>query len=191
MSYSMIKRLFDFNLSLLFILLFFFPIVVISISIKLTSKGPVLFTSKRVGKDNRLFTMYKFRSLLITAPVVATHKLYNPNQYYTPIGLFLRRTSLDEIPQLFNIIKGEMSFVGPRPALYNQYDLIRLRNEKGVERLVPGLTGWAQINGRDELSIKSKVDYDFEYLRRSSFLFDLKIIVLTVFKVIKCDDILR
>lgn len=187
----MIKKIFDFYLSLLLLLLLFFLIVLISILIKLTSKGPVLFTSKRVGKDNRLFIMYKFRSMHVTAPVVATDKLDNPNQYYTPIGLLLRRTSLDEIPQLFNIIKGEMSFVGPRPALYNQHDLIMLRTEKGVESLMPGLTGWAQINGRDELSIKSKVDYDFEYLSRSSFLFDLKIILLTVIKVIKCDDILR
>lgn len=187
----MIKRLFDVSLSILLLLLFSFLIILISICVKLTSEGTILFTSKRVGKDNRLFTMYKFRSMLMTAPVVATDKLDNANQYYTPIGLFLRQTSLDEIPQLFNIIRGEMSFVGPRPALYNQHDLIALRTKKGIDRLVPGLTGWAQINGRDELSINSKVDYDFEYLSRSSLLFDLKIIILTVIKVIKCDDILR
>ena len=161
----------------------------IAIAIQRTSKGPVLYWSDRVGKNNKIFKMPKFRSMLTDTPAVATHLLDNPDTYLSPIGGFLRRTSLDELPQLFSVLKGDMSFVGPRPALFNQEDLIALRKEKGVDRLLPGITGWAQVNGRDELSIPDKVALDVEYLNRQSFWFDMKILWMTFLKVIKRDGV--
>ena len=155
--------------------------------IKHTSKGSVLYWSDRVGKNNKIFKMPKFRSMVINTPTIATHLLKNSDSYLSPIGNFLRSTSLDELPQLFCILKGNMSFVGPRPALYNQNDLISLRTQEGVDRLIPGITGWAQVNGRDELSISDKVLFDVEYLNRQSFWFDIKILWMTLFKVIKKD----
>jgi O-antigen biosynthesis protein WbqP len=155
----------------------------------MTSPGPALYWSDRVGRQNRIFKMPKFRSMRIDTPAVATHLLQNPDQWLTPIGSFLRRSSLDELPQLWSILRGDMSFVGPRPALFNQDDLIALRTEKNVHELVPGLTGWAQVNGRDELPIPQKVGLDVEYLRRQSFIFDLKILWMTVLKVISRDGV--
>jgi len=159
------------------------------IAVRLTSKGPSLYWSNRVGKSNKIFKMPKFRSMLIDTPAVATHLLDNPDSYLSPIGDFLRRTSLDELPQLFSVLKGDMSFVGPRPALFNQYDLIALRTEKRVDKLLPGITGWAQVNGRDELSIPDKVALDVEYLNRQSFWFDIKILWMTLLKVITRDGV--
>jgi O-antigen biosynthesis protein WbqP len=181
------RRAFDITFSALLIFLFLPLILILALIIKMTSKGPVLYWSNRVGKNNRLFLMPKFRSMLIDTPQVATHLLPDPSVYLTPIGSFLRRTSLDELPQLFSILTGELSFVGPRPALFNQSDLVALRTERGVHVLVPGLTGWAQINGRDELPIPVKVQFDYEYMQRRSFRFDLYIIFKTAFKVI-CED---
>jgi O-antigen biosynthesis protein WbqP len=163
--------------------------LLIVIIIRLTSKGSAVYWSDRVGKNNKIFKMPKFRSMLIDTPAVATHLLDNPDSYLSPIGGFLRRTSLDELPQLFSVLKGDMSFVGPRPALFNQEDLIALRKEKGVDRLLPGITGWAQVNGRDELSIPDKVALDVEYLNRQSFWFDMKILWMTFLKVIKRDGV--
>lgn len=157
--------------------------------VAITSPGPILFWSERVGRYNRIFKMPKFRSMRIDAPVVATHLLHNSDQWLTPIVYFLRKFSLDELPQLWCILKGDMNFIGPRPALFNQYDLITLRTEKGIHQLIPGLTGWAQVNGRNELSIPKKVEFDFEYLQRKSFLFDLKILWMTVLKVLARDNI--
>jgi len=167
----------------------FFLMVVIAILVKLTSKGPVLYWSDRVGRKNKIFKMPKFRSMRVDTPSVATHLLSDPDMYLSPIGGFLRRTSLDELPQLWSIIKGDMSFVGPRPALFNQDDLIALRTEYEVDQLVPGLTGWAQINGRDELPIPEKVTLDVEYMHRQSFWFDMKILWMTFLKVIKRDGV--
>jgi len=167
----------------------FFLMVVIAILVKLTSKGPVLYWSDRVGRKNKIFKMPKFRSMRVDTPSVATHLLSDPDMYLSPIGGFLRRTSLDELPQLWSIIKGDMSFVGPRPALFNQDDLIALRTEYEVDQLVPGLTGWAQINGRDELPIPEKVALDVEYMHRQSFWFDMKILWMTFLKVIKRDGV--
>jgi len=161
----------------------FIPIIAIAILIKLTSRGPVLYWSERIGKDNRIFRMPKFRSMWPDTPTVATHLLNDPKRCLTPVGNFLRKSSLDELPQLFSILKGDMSFVGPRPALYNQDDLVELRTEKGVHLLIPGMTGWAQVNGRDELSVPVKVQYDAYYLQHRSFLFDLKILLITFQKV--------
>ena len=161
----------------------------IAISVHLTSEGSLLYWSDRIGKNNAIFKMPKFRSMLTGTPVVATHLLDNPNVYLSPIGDFLRRSSLDELPQLFSILKGDMSFVGPRPALFNQEDLIKLRSEKGVDKLLPGITGWAQVNGRDELSISDKVALDTEYLNRQSFWFDMKILWMTFLKVVKRDGV--
>ena len=161
----------------------------ITISIRLTSKGSALYWSDRVGKNNKIFKMPKFRSMLIDTPVVATHLLDNPDAYLSPIGGFLRHSSLDELPQLFSVLKGDMSFVGPRPALFNQEGLIALRKEKGVDKLLPGITGWAQVNGRDELSIPDKVSLDVEYLNRQSFWFDVKILWMTFLKVINRDGV--
>ena len=155
----------------------------------LTSKGPVLYWSDRVGRNNTIFKMPKFRSMQMGTPAVATHLLSNPDAYLTPIGSFLRKSSLDELPQLWSIFKGDMSFVGPRPALFNQQDLIELRTKAGVHVLLPGLTGWAQINGRDELPIPQKVAFDVEYFHRRSFLFDIKIILLTALKVVRRDNV--
>lgn len=187
--FSLKKRLFDLILSLIIALFFFIPFFVIALLVKLTSRGPVLHTSKRVGKDNTIFLMPKFRTMRIDTPQVATHLLTNPKAFLTPIGSFLRKTSLDELPQLLSIIKGDMSFVGPRPALFNQDDLIQLRTEKGVHQLIPGLTGWAQVNGRDEIPIPQKVALDHEYLEKQSFLFDIKIMWITFIKVIKSQDV--
>ena len=178
-----IKRSLDLILSLALLILLSVPLLIIGIAVKLTSKGPVFYISDRVGKKNILFKMYKFRTMKIDTPPVATHLMTDPENYLTSIGNLLRKTSLDELPQLLNILKGDMSFVGPRPALFNQYDLIELRTRKGVHELVPGLTGWAQINGRDELPISSKVEFDDYYKSNQSFVFDLQILLLTLMKV--------
>ena len=183
------KRFFDLILALVTVLLLFLPIIMVSVLVKLTSKGPVLYWSDRVGKSNGIFKMPKFRSMKVDTPVVATHLLADPKSVLTPVGDFLRKSSLDELPQLLCILKGDMSFVGPRPALFNQDDLMALRTEKGVHALVPGLTGWAQINGRDELPIPQKVDLDVEYLHHQSLWLDIKIIWLTFIKVIKKDGV--
>jgi len=183
------KRLFDLCLALLVIVVMGIPMLVIALTVKLTSPGPVLYWSDRVGRNNRLFSMPKFRSMRVGTSAVATHLLENPQAWLTPVGGFLRKTSLDELPQLWSILKGDMSFVGPRPALFNQTDLIASRTQQGVHELVPGLTGWAQINGRDELPIPQKVALDADYLRRRSFLFDLQIILQTAVKVIRRESI--
>lgn len=184
-----IKRLFDFVLAAIAGVLLAPVSLVVALLIKLTSKGPILYWSDRVGKQNVIFRMPKYRSMKLNTPVVATHLLTTPDAVLTPIGSFLRKSSLDELPQLWSILKGDMSFVGPRPALFNQYDLIALRTEKGVHQLLPGLTGWAQINGRDELPIPQKVALDAEYLRRRSFVFDLYILAMTFVKVSRSDGV--
>ncbi|ADJ65690.1 sugar transferase [Herbaspirillum seropedicae] len=178
------KRLFDFAVALVASVLLAIPIVMVMLAVRLTSPGPALYWSERVGRHNRIFKMPKFRSMRIDTPAVATHLLEDPAQWLTPIGSFLRKSSLDELPQLWSILRGDMSLVGPRPALFNQDDLITLRTSQGVHELVPGLTGWAQINGRDELPIPDKVRLDAEYLQRRSFLFDLKILWMTALKVL-------
>ncbi len=183
------KRLFDLALACVAAVLLVLPIAVVAVAVRMTSPGPALYWSDRVGRQNRIFKMPKFRSMRIDTPAVATHLLQNPDQWLTPIGSFLRRSSLDELPQLWSILRGDMSFVGPRPALFNQDDLIALRTEKNVHELVPGLSGWAQVNGRDELPIPQKVELDAEYLRRQSFIFDLKILWMTVLKVISRDGV--
>ncbi len=183
------KRLFDLALALPAALILALPIALVALAVRLTSNGPALYWSDRVGRHNRIFKMPKFRSMRIDTPAVATHLLQNPEQWLTPIGSFLRKSSLDELPQLWSILKGDMSFVGPRPALFNQDDLISLRTEKGVHELVPGLTGWAQVNGRDELPIPQKVALDAEYLERRSLLFDMKILWLTALKVLARDGV--
>ena len=183
------KRIFDLLLGVAILVFLVAPMLLISIAVRLSSKGPALYWSDRVGKNNKIFKMPKFRSMLIDTPAVATHLLDNPDSYLSPIGGFLRRSSLDELPQLFSVLKGDMSFVGPRPALFNQDDLIALRIEKGVDKLLPGVTGWAQVNGRDELSIPDKVVLDVEYLNRQSFLFDIKILWMTFLKVVKRDGV--
>ena len=183
------KRLFDLALACVAAVLLVLPIAVVAVAVRMTSPGPALYWSDRVGRQNRIFKMPKFRSMRIDTPAVATHLLQNPDQWLTPIGSFLRRSSLDELPQLWSILKGDMSFVGPRPALFNQDDLIALRSEKNVHELVPGLTGWAQVNGRDELPILKKVELDAEYMRRQSFIFDLKVLWMTVLKVISRDGV--
>lgn len=177
------KRLFDLTLALVLSVLLALPIAAIALAIRLTSPGPAVYWSDRVGRHNKIFKMPKFRSMRTDTPAVATHLLQNPEQYITPVGRLLRKTSLDELPQLWSILVGDMSFVGPRPALYNQDDLIALRTERGVHTLVPGLTGWAQINGRDELPIPQKVEFDVEYLQRRSFWFDIQIMALTAWRV--------
>jgi len=183
------KRIFDLLLGVAILVLLVAPMLLISIAVRLSSKGPALYWSDRVGKNNKIFKMPKFRSMLTGTPAVATHLLDNPDTYLSPIGGFLRRSSFDELPQLFLVLKGDMSFVGPRPALYNQDDLIALRTEKGVDKLLPGITGWAQVNGRDELSIPDKVALDTEYLNRQSFWFDIKILWMTFLKVMKRDGV--
>ena len=183
------KRIFDLLLSLCLITVFAGPIIVIALIVRLTSKGSVLYWSDRVGAGNKIFKMPKFRSMRINTPAVATHLLKDPDVYLTPIGHFMRKTSLDELPQLFSILKGDMSFVGPRPALFNQADLIELRTRKGIHVLTPGLTGWAQINGRDELPIPVKVDFDEYYLHHRSFLFDVKILFMTFVKVLRGEGV--
>jgi O-antigen biosynthesis protein WbqP len=183
------KRIFDLVLAGTVFIVLVFPLLLTALIVKLTSPGPILYWSDRVGKNNHLFCMPKFRSMKIGTAAVATHLLTDPHKALTPVGDFLRKSSLDELPQLWSIFKGDMSFVGPRPALFNQDDLIALRTEKGVEKLVPGLTGWAQVNGRDELPIPEKVALDVAYLLRQSFIFDLKVLWLTFVKVIKRDDV--
>jgi O-antigen biosynthesis protein WbqP len=184
-----LKRIFDLLLALLLFVVLLLPIALVAALVRLTSPGPALYWSDRVGQNNRIFKMPKFRSMRTGTPAVATHLLSDPAGYLTPIGGFLRKSSLDELPQLWCILKGDMSFVGPRPALFNQADLIALRTEQGVHTLVPGLTGWAQINGRDEIPIPHKVALDREYLEKQSFAFDLQIMLLTAVKVLKRDNV--
>jgi O-antigen biosynthesis protein WbqP len=183
------KRLIDIATSFLALVIFSVPIILVTLLVKFTSKGPALYWSSRKGRCNINFQMPKFRTMQVETPAVATHLLADSNQYLTPVGSFLRKSSLDELPQLWSILVGDMSFVGPRPALFNQDDLIELRTQYGVDRLVPGLTGWAQVNGRDELSIPIKVQYEVEYLQRQSFWFDMKILGLTFLKVIRCAGV--
>lgn len=183
------KRLFDLVVALVAAVFLALPIVMTALAVRLTSPGPALYWSDRVGRHNHIFKMPKFRSMRIDTPAVATHLLQNPEHWLTPIGSFLRKSSLDELPQLWSILKGDMSFVGPRPALFNQDDLIALRAEKGVHQLVPGLTGWAQVNGRDELPIPQKVQLDAEYLERRTLLFDMKILWMTALKVLARDGV--
>lgn len=185
------KRLFDLILVLFALLVLLVPIVLVAMIVKLTSKGPIIYWSDRVGLHNSVFKMPKFRSMRVDTPAVATHLLADPEQFLTPIGSFLRKSSLDELPQLWSIITGDMSFVGPRPALFNQDDLIALRTQYGVDKCMPGLTGWAQVNGRDELPIHDKVKLDVEYLNNQSLGLDLKIIFLTFLKVLRRDGILH
>lgn len=183
------KRLFDVSVALLAIAVLSIPLLVVAVLVKLTSPGPIVYWSDRVGRHNRIFRMPKFRTMRVDTPAVATHLLADPKRFLTPVGPFLRKSSLDELPQLWSILVGDMSFVGPRPALFNQDDLIALRTEYGVDQVLPGLTGWAQINGRDELPIPDKVRLDAEYLQRQSFFLDLKIIFLTFLKVVRRDGI--
>lgn len=185
--YNLFQRL----VALITLVLFSPLFVAVAILIKIESKGPVLFKQERVGKDNVNFTIYKFRSMRTDTPDVATHLLDNPDIFITKIGGFLRRTSLDELPQLLNIVKGDMLFVGPRPALYNQYDLNELRTEMGVHVLYPGVSGWAQVNGRDELEIPDKVEFDRQYLEHRSMLLDIKIVFMTIFKVFKSEGVVE
>lgn len=184
-----IKRFFDFCLAALVTLLLLIPIIVVALLIRLTSKGPIVYWSDRVGINNQLFRMPKFRTMQVDTPALATHLLSDPQRYLTPVGSFLRKSSLDELPQLWSILRGDMSFVGPRPALFNQEDLIRLRTESQVHTLVPGLTGWAQVNGRDEIPIPQKVKLDAYYLQHRSFMLDLHILLLTFLKVIRRDGV--
>ncbi len=181
------KRLFDLCLTFLALIFLTPPFLLVAVTVRLTSIGPVFYWSDRVGQENKLFRMPKFRTMQVDTPAVATHLLPEPKQFLTPVGSFLRKSSLDEIPQLWSVLKGDMSMVGPRPALFNQYDLIKLRTEKGVHLLKPGITGWAQVNGRDELPIPDKVQLDVDYMNNQSLLFDLKITALTVVKVL-CSD---
>ena len=183
------KRSFDLFFGVMLLLFLAAPMLFTFIAVRLTSKGPAIYYSNRVGKNNKIFKMPKFRSMLIGTPVVATHLLGDSSSHLSSIGGLLRRSSLDELPQLFSVLKGDMSFVGPRPALFNQNDLIAMRTKKGVDKLLPGITGWAQVNGRDELSIPDKVALDVEYLNRQSFWFDIKILWMTFLKVIKRDGV--
>ena len=183
------KRLFDTTFSLLTLIVFSLPMLLVAALVKMTSAGPVLYWSNRVGRDNIIFKMPKFRTMRIDTPAVATHLLDNPDQWLTPVGGFLRKSSLDELPQLWSILTGDMSIVGPRPALFNQGDLIALRTQYGVHELTPGLTGWAQINGRDELPFPVKVEFDNYYLLNQSFLLDIRIIVQTVLRVIRREGV--
>jgi O-antigen biosynthesis protein WbqP len=184
-----VKRLFDLLLALCAVLILLLPLVLVALAVRLTSKGPTLYWSDRVGRNNVIFKMPKFRSMRVGTPAVATHLLGNPQVHLTPIGSFLRKSSLDELPQLWSILAGDMSFVGPRPALFNQQDLIALRTEQGVHTLVPGLTGWAQVNGRDELPIPEKVKLDVAYLQRQSLWIDIRILWLTFVKVLRRDGV--
>lgn len=183
------KRLCDLVLALSLAVLLLPVFALVALLVRLTSSGPVIYWSDRVGRNNAIFRMPKFRTMRVNAPAVATHLLGNPARYLTPVGSFLRKSSLDELPQLWSILCGDMSFVGPRPALFNQHDLIELRSRHGVQTLLPGLTGWAQINGRDELPVPDKVRLDVEYLRRCSFLFDFRIMVLTFLKVLRREGV--
>jgi O-antigen biosynthesis protein WbqP len=183
------KRFFDLVIAFIATIFLMIPLCLLGLLVKLTSPGPILYWSKRIGRHEFIFEMPKFRTMRIDTPEVATHLLMDPRKWLTPVGDFLRKTSLDELPQLWCIIKGDMSFVGPRPALFNQDDLISLRTEKGIHQLLPGLTGWAQVNGRDELPIQKKVELDYEYLQRRSFLLDLKILWMTALKVMARDGV--
>jgi O-antigen biosynthesis protein WbqP len=184
-----VKRIFDLAGVLAAFILFGLPMLIVSMLVKLTSPGPVLYWSDRIGVGNRIFRMPKFRTMRIDTPAVATHLLSDPDAYLTPIGSCMRKSSLDELPQLWSVLIGDMSFVGPRPALFNQDDLISLRTEKGIHRLVPGITGWAQINGRDDLPIPVKVEFDIYYLEHRSLMFDLKILFLTLLKVLRSEGV--
>jgi O-antigen biosynthesis protein WbqP len=184
-----VKRLFDLALALFAAVILLVPVIAVALAVRFTSPGPALYWSDRVGRNNKLFKMPKFRSMRIGTPAVATHLLQDPAAYLTSIGSFLRKSSLDELPQVWSILVGDMSFVGPRPALFNQHDLIELRSQNGVDVLVPGLTGWAQVNGRDELPIPEKVKLDVEYLQRQSLVFDLRILWLTFVKVLRRDGV--
>jgi len=188
-NYQWLKRGFDFVVALLLLVMLSIPLLLIAVMVRSTSDGVVLHWSDRVGQKSIIFKMPKFRSMYVNTPSVATHLLDDPDEFLTPVGGFLRKTSLDELPQLWSILRGEMSFVGPRPALYNQGDLIAMRKELGVDQLVPGLTGWAQVNGRDELPIPKKVELDVEYMQRRSFWFDIRILWMTVLKVIRNDGV--
>ena len=183
------KRLIDLSLVFLVLLFLVLPILLVTVMVCLTSKGPALYWSDRVGRDNKIFKMPKFRTMQIDTPAVATHLLLDPKQFLTPVGSFLRKSSLDELPQLWSIIKGDMSIVGPRPALFNQEDLVALRTQYGVDKLMPGLTGWAQVNGRDELPIPDKVKLDTEYMNNQTLLLDLKIMMMTIIKVVSRDGV--
>ena len=183
------KRIFDVIIAVSLLIILLIPILVIAALVRLTSKGPVLYWSDRVGINNTIFRMPKYRTMRIDTPPVATHLLTNPDEYFTPIGQFLRKCSLDELPQLWTVLKGDMSLVGPRPALYNQDDLVALRTQKGIHKIIPRITGWAQVNGRDDISIPQKVEYDEYYLKNRSFLFDLKILFLTFFKTLKSEGV--
>lgn len=183
------KRLFDLTAALFLFLLFALPLLIAALLVKLTSRGPVLYWSDRVGKGNEIFKMPKLRTMKVDTPAVATHLLENPDRFLTPVGKFLRLSSLDELPQLLSIIRGDMSFVGPRPALFNQDDLVDLRSKKGIQVLTPGLTGWAQVNGRDDIPIPLKVELDEYYLKNKSFFFDLRILLLTFIKVVKREGV--
>jgi O-antigen biosynthesis protein WbqP len=183
------KRCFDVLLLILAVIVLCFPMGLLVVFVRISSTGPALYWSDRIGRNSITFKMPKFRTMHVGTPAVATHLLANPQAYLTPIGAFLRKTSLDELPQLWSILRGEMSFVGPRPALFNQHDLIGLRTQAGVDKLLPGLTGWAQVNGRDELSITDKVALDVEYLQKKSLAFDVKIMILTVFRVLSRDNV--
>lgn len=183
------KRVFDLLLALTAAMVLAVPVLLVAMAVRLTSAGPALYWSDRVGRHNKIFKMPKFRSMRVGTPAVATHLLADPKAHLTPIGSFLRKSSLDELPQLWSILVGDMSFVGPRPALFNQHDLIELRTQCGVHELVPGLTGWAQVNGRDELPIPDKVKLDAQYLQRQSLGFDIRILWLTLVKVLRRDGV--
>jgi O-antigen biosynthesis protein WbqP len=189
MRFCIVKRLFDIFLISIIFFIVAIPLFLIFIAVRLTSKGPALYWSDRVGRYNRIFSMPKFRTMRVDTPSLATHLLDDPKAYLTLVGQFLRKSSLDELPQLWSILKGDMSFVGPRPALFNQFDLIKLRTSRDIHHLTPGLTGWAQVNGRDNLSIAKKVNFDAEYLKKKSFIFDLKILYLTFIKIIRREGI--
>lgn len=183
------KRVFDLVLALIASLLLLIPVGLVALMVRLTSAGPIVYWSDRVGRHNKIFKMPKFRTMRVDTPAVATHLLPDPKQFLTPVGSFLRKSSLDELPQLWSILRGDMSFVGPRPALFNQYDLIELRSRYGVDGILPGLTGWAQINGRDELPIVDKVKLDVDYLQRRSLALDLRILFLTFLRVVRRDGV--
>jgi O-antigen biosynthesis protein WbqP len=183
------KRFVDFVLAIVLLLVLIVPILLVTVAVKCTSEGPLLYWSDRVGRNNRIFRMPKFRSMRVGTPVIATHLLHDAESFLTPIGKFLRRSSLDELPQIFSVLRGDMSFVGPRPALFNQDDLIALRTASGIHLLIPGVTGWAQINGRDHLSIPEKVRLESEYLRRQSLWFDIRIMTRTVLTVVRREGI--
>jgi len=183
------KRIFDLSFAVFVAIFMIIPMLIIALAVRLTSDGPVLYWSNRVGCNNQIFRMPKFRTMLVETPELASHLLQEPEAWLTPIGNFLRKSSLDELPQIWSVFRAEMSFVGPRPALYNQADLIALRKKNGITVLLPGITGWAQINGRDEISVAEKVILDMEYLKKRSILFDFKIIFLTIINIIKCDGV--